>query len=501
MVERKGDSDGLKQKAVKGVAWTALQRYSTMLIQFVSGIILARLLTPYDYGCIGMLMIFMLLAESFIDGGFGSALIQKKNPTQTDYSTIFFWNMGLSVVLYAVLFLSAPAIARFYGIPQLSEILKVQGAILFIYAFNIVQRNQLQKKLNFKILSIVTILTSLTALSVTIIMAYKGFGVWALVAQNMLTAAIPAIVFWFYVRWRPQWVFSWQSFRELFGFGFYMFLTNLLNQFGHQIQGLLIGRFYNASTMGYYSKANSTERLASTSISKVMTQVTYPLYAEMQDDKAALGDMIKKITMTLSYVTFPLMFILLLCAKPLFILLYSDRWAASVPYFQVLCLAGLAYSLQSVNYQSVAAIGKSKTMFVWTFVKRAMGIAFVVAGLLLDGMRGLLIGMVLNAWFSYFVNIWLVSKHIGYRWQQQLLDILPVLSASLLTAAAAYFVGRLCSLPLYADGALKFAVFMLLYMGWSVLFRPEAYQLFCVATKPFIRKIKHKRNKRKKNSK
>lgn len=488
--------EGLKQKAVKGVVWTTLQRYSTMLIQFISGIILARLLTPYDYGCIGMLMIFMLLAESFIDGGFGSALIQKKNPSQTDYSTIFFWNMGLSAVMYAVLFLSAPAIARFYGISELSKILRVQGAVLFIYAFNIVQRNQLQKKLNFKILSIVTILTSVTALTVTVIMAYKGCGVWALVAQNMLTAAIPAIVFWFYVKWRPQWVFSWQSFRELFSFGFYMFLTNLMNQFGQQIQGLLIGRFYDPSTMGYYSKANSTERLASTSISKVMSQVTYPLYAEKQDDKAALGDMIKKITMTVSYVTFPLLFILLLCAKPLFILLYSDRWAASVPYFQVLCIAGLAYSLQSVNYQSVAAIGKSKTMFIWTFVKRAVGILFVVAGLLIYGMRGLLIGMVLNAWFSYFINIWLVSKHIGYRWQSQLFDILPVLIASLCAAGLSFGVGRLCSLSLYADGALKLVLFLALYIGWSLLVKPEAYQLFSGITKPFVRKLKRKVNKK-----
>lgn len=487
---------GLRQKAVKGVVWTALQRYSTMLIQFVSGIILARLLTPYDYGCIGMLMIFMLMAESFIDGGFGAALIQKKNPSQTDYSTIFFWNMGLSVVLYAVLFLSAPAIARFYGIPLLSDVLRIQGIVLFIFAFNIVQRNQLQKKLNFKVLSIVTILTSLTALTITIIMARQGFGVWALVAQNMLTAAIPAIVFWFYVRWRPRFVFSWQSFRELFSFGFYMFLTNLLNQFGQQIQGLLIGRFYNAATMGYYSKANSTERLASTSISKVMSQVTYPLYAEVQDDKTALGDMIKKITMTLSYVTFPLLFILLLCAKPLFIFLYSYRWADSVPYFQVLCIAGLAYSLQSVNYQSVAAIGKSRTMFVWTFVKRAMGIVFVVVGLLLDGMRGLLVGMVLNAWFSYFVNIWLVSKHIGYRWQRQLLDILPVLLASLSAAAMSYAVGTLCSLSLYADGLLKFAIFVALYIGWSIVFHPEAYQYFRLAAKPLMKKIKRKKNKK-----
>ena len=483
----------LRQKAVKGVVWTALQKYSTMLIQFVSGIILARLLTPQDYGCIGMLLIFMLLAESFIDGGFGSALIQKKNPTQTDYSTIFYWNISLSVVLYAILYLAAPFIASFYDIPLLSDVLRVQGIVLFIFAFNIVQSNQLRKKLNFKALSIVTILTSLTALAVTVIMAYHGLGVWALVAQNILTAAIPAIIFWFYVRWRPQWTFSWKSFHELFSFGFYMFLTNLLNQFGQQIQGLLIGRFYNAATMGYYSKANSTERLASTSISKVMSQVTYPLYAEMQGDKSALGNTIKKITLTLSYVTFPLMFILLLCAKPLFILLYSDRWADSVPYFQVLCIAGLAYSLQSVNYQSVAAIGKSRTMFVWTFVKRAVGIVLVVAGLLLDNMHGLLVGMVLNTWFSYFVNIWLVSKHIGYRWQQQLLDISPVLLASFSIAVLSHVTGAFFSLSLYVDGVLKFVIFVALYVCWSVMFRPEAYQLFCVTAKSLMKKIKRKK--------
>jgi O-antigen/teichoic acid export membrane protein len=253
--------------------------------------------------------------------------------------------------------------------------------------------------------------------------------------------------------------------------------------------------------VGYYSKANATERLASTSISRVMSQVTYPLYAEIQDDKVALGNAIKKITLTLSYITFPLMFILLLCAKPLFILLYYERWVDSVPYFQILCIAGLAYSLQSVNYQSVAAIGKSRTMFIWTFVKRFMGIVFVVAGLLLDGMRGLLVGMVINTWFSYFVNIWLVSKHIGYHWQRQLLDITPVLLASLSTAALAYAVGILCSLPLYVDGLLKLAVFVVFYAVWSVLFRPDAYQYFLEAAKPLVKKIKRKKNKAKELSK
>ena len=367
---------------------------------------------------------------------------------------------------------------------------------MFIYAFNIVQRNQLQKKLNFKLLSIVTITTSLISLSVTICMAYNGYGVWSLVAQHILTAAIPAIVFWFYIKWRPIWIFSIRSFKELFGFGFYMFLTNLINQFCNQIQGLLIGKLYSAATLGFYSKAQSTERLASTSVSQVMTQVTYPLYAEVQDDKERLSNMIKRLTSTLSYVTFPLMFILLLCAKPIFVFLYSDRWLGSVPYFQILCIAGLALSLQSVNYQSIAAIGKSRTMFVWTIVKRVVGLMFVLSGLIIYGMKGLMVGIVLNTWFSYFINILLVSKHIGYKWWSQLKDIFPILGVSAISAVVSYGISVLLGLNLYIDGLLRLVIFLLIYIGWSLIFKPESYT-YCKATAaPMAKKyLSKKKNK------
>ena len=468
-------NDNLKQKAVSGMIWSALQKYSTMVIQFISGIVLARLLTPYDYGCIGMLMIFMVLAESFIDGGFGSALIQKKQPTQEDYSTIFFWNLAMAVVLYGVLYFSAPSIAQFYDIPLLCDVLRVQGVILFIYAFNIVQRNQLQKKLNFKVLSIVTISTSIISLTVTVLMAYHGFGVWSLVAQHILTALIPAFVFWFYIKWRPLFVFSIQSFKELFGFGFYMFLTQLLNQFGRQVQGLLIGKFYNPATMGYYSKAQNTERLASLSISQVLTQVTYPLYAELQDDKSRLSDTIRKLTISVSYITFPLMFILLLCAKPIFVILYSEKWIDSVPYFQFLCLSGLAFCLQGVNNQSIAAIGKSKVMFKWTIFKRVVGITLLFLSIYLYGMKGLLICIVFTTWFSYFVNICLVSKYIGYKWTRQLADIFPILIVSLAIFAVTYYIGIYVNLSLFLDGILKFVCFVSIYLIWSFVFKPESY--------------------------
>jgi O-antigen/teichoic acid export membrane protein len=269
-----------------------------------------------------------------------------------------------------------------------------------------------------------------------------------------------------------------------------MFLTHLVNQFGNQFQGLLIGRFYNPSIMGLYSKAQATEKLSSQSISQVLTQVTYPLYAEAQDDKKALGNMIKRITMVLSFMTFPLMFILLLCAKPIFVLLYSDRWVGSVPYFQVLCIAGLAFCLQSVNYQSISAIGKSKTLFYWTMVKRLAGIIFVVLGLLLYGMKGLLIGMVLNTWFSYFVNIGLVSKHIGYKWTTQLLDILPVLIASTVAALASYYISAFFDLQLYVDGLVKLFIYLTIYIICALVFRLEAFTYTKTIIAPMLNRLK-----------
>ena len=470
--------DELKHKAATSMVWTALQNYSMMFINFFADIILARLLTPYDFGCIGMLAIFMVLAETFIEGGFGTALIQKKRPTQDDYSTIFIWNMGMASLLYIVLFFCAPAIANFYKLPILSSVLRVQGLVLFLFAFNIVQRNQLVKKLNFKTLSIVTVISSVVAICVTIFMAYYGFGVWALVAKNLISAGLTSVILWFFVRWRPVLFFSWSSFRELFSFGFYMFLSHLVTNFSSQLQGLLIGKVYNPTTMGYYSKASGTESMASKSVSKVMTQVTFPLYAEVQNDIDRMQGMVKRLTMTLSYITFPLLFILLLVAKPLFILLYTEKWLQSIPYFQVLCLAGLAECLQAVNFQTISAIGKSKVTFRWTLIKRLAGISFIVGGLAFWGMKGLLCGAVLNSWFAYFVNMGLVSKHVGYKWYRQLKDLFPVTLVSVIATIVSYACGRLLNLSLYPDGIVKILIYSAIYLGWSFIFKPEAYNYF-----------------------
>lgn len=454
--------------------WTSIQRFANMGIQFIAGIILARLLMPEDYGAIGMLTIFMLIAQSFLDSGFGSALIQKKRPTQEDYSTVFWFNLVMSLVLYLILFVSAPFIADFYHMPILSDVLRVQALVLIISALSIVQANQLRKQFKFKKLAVISLFSSIASLVVTIWMAYKGFGVWALVASGLLSSIIPTVIYWLTNKWYPKFLFSLESFKELFSFGGYMFLVHLINEICNNIQGLLIGRLYNASTMGYYSKARSTEKLASTSISQSLTQITFPLYAEVQDDRQRLINLIQKLTGVIAYVTFPLMFVLILVAKPVFVLLYSDRWLPSVPYFQILCLAGIAVCLQSVNLQAISAIGKSRTVFSWTLIKRTIGLIFVIGGLWVWGIKGLLCGMVLSSWMMYLINAYLVSVHIGYKMRQQMLDLAPILLLSVIAFAVGMF-SYMFGLGLYFKGVIAFVLFVIVYWGISRMSRMRSY--------------------------
>lgn len=404
-----------------------------MGISFVSNIFLARLLSPDDYGCIGMLMIFILFANTFIDGGFGSALIQKKEPTQEDYSTIFYWNLALSSALYAVLYFTSPLIAGFYNLPLLASVLKVQGLVLILNSLSIIQQNRLRKQLKFKKLAVVSLISATISLSVTICLAYIGWGVWALVAQQLLMSFFNAVLFWIVARWRPSLVFSGKSFKELFSFGGFILLSNLLNTLGNNVQGLLIGKYFNSYTMGLYSQARKLEEIASTSISNVVDQVSFPVLAEVQNDNAKLTNVLKKLVTSIAFLSFPIMLLLIAIAKPLIVLLYSAKWIDCVPYFQILCIAGLAISLQNINYYAVAAIGKSKELFYWTVIKRIISLMLIVIGFFMYEIWGLLGGMVLAAYIMYAINAVLVSKNVGYKFTCQMKDLMPILIISLIS--------------------------------------------------------------------
>ena len=466
----------LKQKTVHGILWSSVQRFGSMAITFVSNIVLARLLSPDDYGCIAMLMIFISLANTFIDGGFGSALIQKKQPSQIDYSTIFYWNIILSIILYFVLFWGAPLVSKFYRLPMLVDVLRVQGVVIFFNALSIIQQNTLKKQLRFKELSIVYITSALVSLIVAIVLAYRGWGVWSLVAQQIIISVMHAVLFWIIGRWHPLGVFSWKSFKELFGFGGYMLLSNLFGTFSNEIQGLLVGRMFNPATLGLYNQAYRLEGSASTAASSIIDQVTYPVLSQLQDDKKALQAALKRFIQIPAYLCSLVMTVLIVVAKPLIILLYSEKWIDCVPLFQILCTAGLAVCLQgSANY-SIAAIGKSKVYFTWTIIKRSITIVLCVLGILLAGMKGLLWSCVAGAWSVYFINGYLVAKYIGYPMRKQILDILPSLLLAVIVGFFAYWGGGLLLLGKYSVAIIQVIFCLFAYFMLSALFRLDAYK-------------------------
>ena len=487
-------AENLKDKTVKGALWSAFQKGGSIVVGFVSSVVLARLLTPEDYGLIGMLAIFIAVSEVFINGGFGSALIQKKRPTDEDYSTFFIWNLTISVFLYGVLFLCAPCIARFYNQEILCSILRINGLVLIINAISLVQTYQLRKQLNFKKLGTIEVSVAALSLIVGIYFAWKGYGVWALVIQHLFGGVLKTLLFWLTSKWRPMLKFSVQSFKELFGFGGFILLSNLVNTFCNNIQGLLIGKFYNPATMGYYSKAKSTEELSASFISQVIDQVAYPVLAEAQNDNAYMIRMLKKFIGVLAFLTFPIMLLLILLAKPVFVVLYSDRWLPSVPYFQILCLAGIATCLQGITYYAIAAIGKSKTMFMWSLVKRGLGLCFIVGGLAIWGIKGLLVGMVMNSYVVYFINAGLVSKHIGYTGGQQFKDLLPVILVSAASFLVAFLTGHFLHVNLYVEGAIHLIVFAAIYLGLSVSFKLESFAFSKEVVGSLFGKIRKKKN-------
>jgi O-antigen/teichoic acid export membrane protein len=317
---------------------------------------------------------------------------------------------------------------------------------------------------------------SVISLVVTIYLAWKGFGVWALVAQQLIVSVLSTFIYWATGRWMPALAFSKQSFKELFGFGGFILLSNLINTLCNNIQGLLIGRFYNPATMGYYSKAKSTEELSSTFISNIIDQVSYPVLSEAQNDKTLMVTMLKKFIGVLAYVTFPLMLLLVILAKPLFVILYSERWLPSVPYFQILCFAGLAICLQGINYYAVAAVGKSKDLFLWTIGKRSIGLLFIICGLVFWGIKGLLCGMVLGSYSIYLINAGLVSKHVGYTIKQQFADLFPIIILSVISAAAGVVLALVLNCNMYLTGFLQLLVFLGLYFAGSILFKIKAFE-------------------------
>ncbi|MBR4045529.1 MAG: lipopolysaccharide biosynthesis protein [Alistipes sp.] len=470
-------------RTTKGILWAAIDKFGIVLLQFVINIVLARLLTPDDFGLVGMIMIFIAVSQTLIDGGFGSALIQKVNASQTDYSTIFYWNILFSCLLYLGIFLAAPWVAEFFRIEALEGLLRVLGVVVIINALTLVQRTILRKAINFRVIAIVDILSCSASAAVAIYMAYRGCGAWSIVGMQLSNALLSTILFWSMSKWRPMLAFSVKSFRSLFSYGGYLLIANIMQDVCTHIQGVVIGRNFSASQTGLYSQAKKMDEVASMTIPSLLCQVLFPLYSEKQNDKEALVDMLRGNMRMISFVIFPLMMLLIIVANPLFVLLYGDKWVDAVPYFQVLCIGGFFSSLYNFNYYAVAAVGRSKALFYWGCYKWGVLLVLLFIGAQIS-MMGVLVAMVLSCANIYVTNALLAQKYVGYSFKVQITDILPILGCTLVTGAVTYM--------LYTSFAIHWVVcgllFVAIYLTMAYILQLRAIKDAGLFLSTFIRK-------------
>ncbi len=481
----------LKSKAIAGMLWSGIQRFGTLTLSFITNLILARMLTPDDFGCIGMLAIFIALSQTFIDGGFGAALIQKSEPTQRDYSTIFYWNVALSAMLYTLLCMASPYIAAFYDVPLLEQLLKAMGLVLILDSLSIIHRNRLRKQLKFNIIALVDVCASLLSVSIAIISAYKGLGVWSLIVYQLTMSMFRTSGYVILHRWHPSLQFDMNSFKTLFRFGGFLLVSDLLNTLCDNIQGLIIGKKFAPSVMGYYAQAKKLEEVPTTSISSIVAQVTFPVFSALKDEPSRLQVAHRRCIQSSNYLNIPLMALLIVVAEPLFVLLFTEKWLPSVPYFRILCFAGLANCLQSINYQLFVAMGYSKQMFRWNVVKRSIGVLLILSGACI-GIEGILWGMVAGFWITYSINAGLAGSVTGYTLLKQLKDILPMSLAAFVCCGVAYAescIWKGASLALMAVQAVSFVT---AYVLLSFLLKIDAMSVYRQVIANTYKSIKEK---------
>lgn len=429
----------LKKQTISGVKWNAIGRFSTQGVSFVIGLLLARKLSPSDYGVVGMLGIFFAIAQTFIDSGFGSALIRKKDCSDADFSTAFYFNIAVGIISFITLFLSAPYIARFFNTPILLDVTRVLSVNLFINSLTIVQHAKLNAAIDFKSQAKVSLLSTLVSGGVGLSMAYLGFGVWSLVYQSVSLAIVRAILLWHMTQWRPQRVFSRESFQYLFGFGSKILSASLLHTVYANLTTILIGKFYTAKDLGYYSRGESLATLPSSNITSILQSVTYPILSKIQDDDARLIQAYRKYISMTSMVIFFGMCLLAALAKPFILTLLTEKWANSIIYLQVFCFAWMFDHLCALNLNILYVKGRTDLVLRLEIIKKIISITMIIASIPF-GVLAICISRAIYTQIAVIINTYYTGKLYGLGYLDQVRDFIKYLLYSLVAVSPAFLL-------------------------------------------------------------
>lgn len=430
-------AESLKKKTVKGAAWTSLNQFFNIGFGFVIGVILARLLSPDDYGLLAMIAVFNAIAAAFMDCGFGSALIRKPNLTENDSSTAFYFNIVAGAILYGVIWLIAPWVTVFYNKPILTQLLRVEALLLILSSFKIVQYTQLSRALNFKSMTIISVISQAVSGIVAIVAAYRGFGVWSLVLQHLGASIIGLVLLWIISPWRPRGKWDNSSFRYLWGFGSKLLASSLLNTVYANIYPIVIGKFYSAADLGQYTRAKGYANLPSQTLTGVIQQVTFPVLSQIQEDTERLGNSYRRMLRFTVFIVFPIMIGMAVLAHPLVIALVTDKWEQCVPYLQVICFSMMWYPVHSINLNLLQVKGRSDLFLRLEIIKKAI-ITVAIFICVPFGIMGICIGSVCTSIICLAINTYYTGKLINVGFVRQMLDMTPTLLASLAMGAVVY---------------------------------------------------------------
>ncbi len=430
-------SESLANKTVKGVSWSFIDTLANQGITFLVGLVLARLLTPEDYGLIGIILIFVAIFNSIVDSGFSNALIRKKDATDVDYNTVFVSNLVVSVVLCLVLFFSSPLIAHFFALSQLDMLLKVMSSMVIINAFAIIQRTLLVKKIDFKSQTKISLISSITSGIIGIAMALREFGVWSLVGQQISRQLLNTIFLWVYAKWYPKLQFSWQSFKELFGFGWKLLVSGLIATIWNEIYQVVIGKCYSPTTLGQYTRAHQFSNLCSSNLTTIIQRVSYPVLSSIQNDIERLKAGYKRIIRISMLLSFVLTLGMAATAKSMILVLIGEQWLPAVPFLQIICFQMMLYPLHALNLNMLQVQGRSDLFLRLEIIKKIVGIVPLLLGIFID-IYFMLIGSVFTGMFAYYLNAYYSGPSLNYSIIEQVKDILPSFGVAITMAAVVY---------------------------------------------------------------
>lgn len=466
-------AETVRNKAIKGAGWSFADNIINQGITFLVGLVLARLLTPEEYGLIGIITIFTSLFNSIVDSGFSNALIRKNDAKDIDYNTVFITNMVLSVVLFLILFFCASAISRFFNQPQLLPLTKVMASIVIINAFAIIQRAIFVKNVDFKTQTKVSVISSISSGVIGVVMAVLGYGVWSLVGQQISRQLLNSVFLWGYSNWYPKLQFSVKSFKELFSFGWKLLVSGLIDTVWKDIYQVVIGKCYNADTLGQYTRAQQFGSIFSSNLTSVVQRVSYPVLSQIQDDKARLKYAYQKVIKVTMLITFSCMLGLCAIAEPMILTLIGRQWLPAVPFLQIICLQMMLYPLHAINLNMLQVQGRSDLFLKLEIIKKIIAIGPLLLGIFVN-IYWMLWSSVMTSCFAYYLNAFYSGRFLNYSIGEQLKDILPSFGVaavmSVLVLSISFF-----SLPAELLLMIQLLVGFIIVLGLCEIFKLDSY--------------------------